>query len=107
MTAYAPLTETDLNALARMGLPRTSLDLSKENSTMTDQKQIPPGSIAAFAKAQGIDLLPWQVEAARAIESGEIAKVMPSAKRAGKTTFKRLVDDCYKALGINENGDPR
>lgn len=30
MTTYAPLTETDLDALARMGLPRTSLDLPKE-----------------------------------------------------------------------------
>ena len=40
MTAYPPLTETDVNALARMGLPRTSLDLPKENTTMTNQKTL-------------------------------------------------------------------
>lgn len=34
MTAYPPLTETDINALARMGLPRTSLDLPKENTVL-------------------------------------------------------------------------
>ncbi|MEJ6490723.1 hypothetical protein PQI23_13435 [Leucobacter sp. USCH14] len=38
MTTHPPLTETDLDALARMGLPRTSLDLPKENTTMTNQK---------------------------------------------------------------------
>lgn len=36
--ADPPLTQTDLAALARMGLPRTSLDLPKENTTMTEMR---------------------------------------------------------------------
>lgn len=40
MTTYPPLTESDFDALARMGLPRTSLDLPKENTTMTNQKTL-------------------------------------------------------------------
>lgn len=39
MTAYPPLTETDINALARMGLPRTSLDLPKENTTVSARER--------------------------------------------------------------------
>ncbi|MEV8338507.1 hypothetical protein [Leucobacter sp. NPDC077196] len=38
MTTYPPLTDTDLNALARMGLPRTSLDVPKENTNMTEMR---------------------------------------------------------------------
>lgn len=47
-------------------------------------------SIAEFAAAQGIELLPWQVSAAELIERGE-RPILVGGKKAGRKTFQRIV----------------
>lgn len=47
-------------------------------------------SIAEFAAAQGVELLPWQREAADAIERGD-RPTLVGGKKGGRETFKRIV----------------
>ena len=44
MTADPSLTETDLDALARMGIPRTSLDLPKERRPAAIEAGLAPAA---------------------------------------------------------------
>ncbi|MEV8336992.1 hypothetical protein [Leucobacter sp. NPDC077196] len=68
MTTHPPLTDTDINALARMGLPRTSLDLPKENTTMTNQKTPEQGGATEE-----------QIEAAARVIYDEATALVPDA----------------------------
>lgn len=56
-----------------------------------DEEQIEPQrlTLEGFARAQGVELLPWQKAAAAAIERGELP-IVSGGKRAGKAFFFRL-----------------
>lgn len=49
-----------------------------------------------YAKAQGVGLIPWQLQAAEAIDRGEYP-VIARGMRSGKSYFFRLVEQWEKA----------
>lgn len=51
------LSTTDLSALARLGVPRTSLDLPKENTTMTSQETTDPRALSQAELDEYLDRL--------------------------------------------------
>lgn len=65
---------------------------------MSDVSKTVRPTIAEFAaQVLGIELLPWQREAAEALERGERVYIN-SAKRSGKTTSFRLVKQWEAAI---------
>lgn len=61
-------------------------------------------TIAEFAKQTlGIELLPWQREAAAAIERGEHTHAI-RPQQSGKATFKRIVEQWQAAIKKIEGG---
>lgn len=53
--------------------------------------------VAAFARAQGVELLPWQLEFAHAVLSGKRA-FYAGGRQTGRTATKRLVDEYIRLV---------
>lgn len=49
-------------------------------------------TIEEAAEAVGVELLPWQREAAERIMRGDRMVIMHGGKQAGRRTFKRILD---------------